>query len=84
MTTSEFDSVKQRLEMIENNVKLNDKNGNRPTLRKRTGQNKGGSTTTSSPSDTSSTGSSTDSSSSGSDDSGPPTLKRRPDDGENN
>jgi predicted Zn-dependent protease len=87
VTTSEFDSVKHRLEMIENNVKLNDAKNNtsKPTLRKRTDQNKGGSTTTSSPNDTTSTGGSTDSSSGSSDDdSGRPTLKRRQDDGSGN
>jgi predicted Zn-dependent protease len=89
VTTSEFDTVKHRLELIENNVKLNDgkNNSNKPTLRKRTDQNKGGSTTTSSPSDPSSTGASTStdpSSTSSDDDSGRPTLKRRPDDGSTN
>lgn len=80
VTTSEFDSVKHRLQLIEANVKVNDKNPNKPTLRKRTDQNKGGSTTT----DTSSGGSNTSSTSSGSDqssdDSDRPTLKRRSDD----
>ncbi len=43
VTTSEFDSVKHRLQMIEANIKVkNEKNG--PTLRKRTDQNKGGNT----------------------------------------
>ena len=43
VTTSAFDSVKHRLEMIENNVKLNDakNNANKPTLRKRTDQEQG-------------------------------------------
>ena len=87
VTTSEFDSVKHRLEMIENNVKLNDakNNSNKPTLRKRTDQNKGGSTSTSTPSDPNSSDSSTGASTSSSDDdSGRPTLKRRTDDGSNN
>ena len=44
VTTSEFDSVKHRLQMIEANVKVKDKNPNKPTLRKRTAQNKGGDT----------------------------------------
>jgi predicted Zn-dependent protease len=84
VSTSEFDSVKARLQMIENNVKLNDaKNPNKPTLRKRTDQNKGGSTTPTAPSASDpnsqpTAGSQPDST--GSDD-GPPTLKRRPDDG---
>jgi predicted Zn-dependent protease len=78
VTTSEFDSVKHRLEMIESNVKVKNANPNKPTLRKRTDQNKGGSTTaggqdpnstsTSAPADTSS------------DDGDRPTLKRRSDD----
>src|ERR1700746_3551042 len=45
VTTSEFDSVKHRLEMIESNQKVKSANPNKPTLRKRTDQNKGGSTT---------------------------------------
>jgi beta-barrel assembly-enhancing protease len=65
VSTSEFDMVKRRLQMIEAGAKLEDKNPNKPTLRKRTDQNKGGSTT-------GDTGS-------GSDDSDRPTLKRRPD-----
>lgn len=85
VSTSEFDSVKRRLEMIENNMKLQDaKNPNKPTLRKRTDQNKGGSTdpnTTSSPSSTPSPSASSGDSGSSSDDDGRPTLKRRPDDG---
>ncbi len=78
VTTSEFDSVKHRLEMIESNVKVKNANPNKPTLRKRTDQNKGGSTSsggqdpnstsTSAPADTSS------------DDGDRPTLKRRSDD----
>ena len=73
VTTSEFDQVKHRLQMIEANVKVNDKNPNKPTLRKRTDQNKGGNTTAGG--DTTSTGSDQSS-----DDSDRPTLKRRPDD----
>ncbi len=69
VSTSEFDTVKRRLQMIESNVKLNDKGSNKPTLRKRTDQNKGGSTSGDQ------TGTST------TDDSDRPTLKRRPDDG---
>ncbi|MFZ0523431.1 MAG: M48 family metallopeptidase, partial [Candidatus Acidiferrales bacterium] len=36
VTTSEFDQVKHRLQLIEANVKVNDKNPNKPTLRKKT------------------------------------------------
>jgi beta-barrel assembly-enhancing protease len=46
VTTSEFDVVKKRLQMIEMNVKVNDKNPNAPKLRKKTGTNDPGSTTT--------------------------------------
>jgi len=70
VSTSEFDSVKRRLQMIESGQKLKDKDSNKPSLRKRTDQNKGG-TTASDPTNTSSTPS---------DDSDRPTLKRRPDD----
>jgi beta-barrel assembly-enhancing protease len=84
VSTSEFDSVKARLQMIENNVKLNDaKNPNKPTLRKRTDQNKGGSTNPNSPSasDPNNSPSAGSGQTAPSDDDGPPTLKRRPDDG---
>jgi predicted Zn-dependent protease len=79
VSTSEFDSVKHRLQLIEANVKVKNNNPNRPTLRKRTGQNKGGNTqppdmggngggnTTAPPDQTQ-------------DDSDRPTLKKRPDD----
>ena len=63
VSTSEFDTVKARLQMIESGQKLN-KNPNKPSLRKRTDQNKGGDTAgdpTSNP------------------DSDRPTLKKRPD-----
>ena len=63
VSTSEFDSVKARLQMIESGQKLN-KNPNKPSLRKRTDQNKGGDTAgdpTANP------------------DSNRPTLKKRPD-----
>lgn len=70
VSTSEFDMVKRRLQMIESGQKLKDKDPNKPSLRKRTDQNKGG-TTASDPTNTSSTPS---------DDSDRPTLKRRPDD----
>ncbi|MGC2331634.1 MAG: M48 family metallopeptidase [Candidatus Acidiferrales bacterium] len=77
VTTSEFDSVKRRLQMIEANIKVDNKNPNKPTLRKRTSQNKGGDTST----DTGSNGNSTSGSDQGStDDSDRPTLQRRPDD----
>ncbi|MGH9735485.1 MAG: M48 family metallopeptidase [Candidatus Acidiferrales bacterium] len=61
--TSDFDTVKKRLEMIESNQKLQDQNPNKPTLRKRTDNNKAGSTA----------GDQTKP------DSDRPTLKRRPD-----
>jgi predicted Zn-dependent protease len=82
VTTSEFDMVKHRLEMIESNQKVKNSGPNKPTLRKRTDQNKGGSntpTTTSGGSDPNSTSTSTSSPNSGSDDDRP-TLKRRTDD----
>ncbi len=70
VTTSEFDQVKHRLQLIEANVKVKDSKG--PSLRKRTSQNKGGNTTA----DPNSTGSDQ----TPSDDSDKPTLQRRPDD----
>jgi predicted Zn-dependent protease len=73
VSTSEFDMVKHRLQMIEANIKLDDKKSNKPSLRKRTDQNKGGSTSP----DQTGTGTSTSGSD---DDSDRPTLKRRPDD----
>jgi predicted Zn-dependent protease len=76
VSTSEFDTVKHRLQMIESNIKLNDKNPNKPSLRKRTDQNKGGSTS----SDPTTTGDPNGTSTGTSDDSDRPTLKRRPDD----
>src|SRR5580700_3448804 len=69
VTTSEFDTVKRRLQLIEANVKVNDKNPNKPTLRKKTATNKPGDSTTTSG------GSSTDPDS----DPDRPTLQRRPD-----
>jgi beta-barrel assembly-enhancing protease len=75
VSTSEFDAVKQRLQMIESNQKVKNANRNKPTLRKRTDQNKGGSTDPSAEGDgTTATGQDTSS-----DDSDRPTLKRRPD-----
>ena len=44
VSTSEFDTVKARLQLIEQNIKVKDNNPNKPTLRKKTAQNKGGST----------------------------------------
>ena len=80
VTTSEFDSVKAPLQLIEANVKVKDNNPNKPTLRKRTAQNKGGNTSPTAggndPNSTSTSGG-TDQTS---DDSDRPTLKRRPDD----
>ena len=63
VTTSEFDTVKARLQMIESGQKLN-KNPNKPSLRKRTDQNKGGDTAGDQTADP---------------DSNRPTLKKRPD-----
>jgi predicted Zn-dependent protease len=75
VSTSEFDNVKHRLQMIESNQKVKNSNPNKPTLRKRTDQNKGGGTgPTTTGGSTTSTGSDT-----GSDDGDKPTLKRRPD-----
>ena len=65
VTTSEFDVVKKRLQMIEMNQKVNNNAPGKPTLRHKTDTNKPGDTT-----------SGTDSG----DDSDRPTLKRRPDD----
>jgi predicted Zn-dependent protease len=78
VTTSEFDSVKHRLEQIESNQKVKNTNPNKPTLRRRTDQNKGGSTTTGGQ-DPNTTSTSAPSADSGSDDDRP-TLKRRTDD----
>jgi predicted Zn-dependent protease len=82
VTTSEFDSVKHRLQLIEANMKVDTKNPNKPTLRKRTSQNKGGDPSA----DTSSGGNNPSASGSdqgSDDDSDRPTLKRRPDDNTN-
>src|SRR5277367_875674 len=81
VTTSEFDTVKTRLEMIEANIKVKDNNPNKPTLRKRTAQNKGGNTSPNDPNSTSTGGNTTSSpDSTSSDDSDRPTLKNRTDD----
>jgi beta-barrel assembly-enhancing protease len=82
VTTSEFDTIKARLQAIEANQKVNNNNPNKPTLRKRTSQNKGGSTD---PNSTSTSGGNDGSSGSSggdtsSDDSDRPTLKHRTDD----
>jgi beta-barrel assembly-enhancing protease len=77
VSTSEFDAVKQRLQMIELNQKVTKASPNRPTLRKRTDQNKGGSTGASTGGDGTPTSTGQDTSS---DDDDAPTLKRRPDD----
>ena len=78
VTTSEFDSVKHRLEMIESNQKVKSASPNKPTLRKRTDQNKGGSTTAGGQ-DPNSTSTSAPADTGGTDDDRP-TLKRRTDD----
>lgn len=65
VTTSEFDTVKRRLQMIEMNEKVTNGKKGGPTLRKKTKN----------PNTTADGGSTDDS-----DDSGRPTLKRRPDD----
>jgi hypothetical protein len=70
VSTSEFDIVKRRLQMIESGQKLKDKDSNKPSLRKRTDQNKGGSTA----------GDQTGAGQTSGDESDRPTLKRRPDD----
>ncbi len=73
VTTSEFDVIKRRLQMIEENQKVSEKNPNKPTLRKKTTPADSGGTQT-----TGNDPSSTQTSSG--DDSDRPTLKRRPDD----
>jgi len=81
VSTSEFDTVKARLQLIEANIKVKDANPNKPTLRKRTSQNKGGNTAPSDPNSTTSGGSSTSTTpDQTSDDSDRPTLKHRTDD----
>ncbi|MDR3721067.1 MAG: M48 family metallopeptidase [Candidatus Acidoferrales bacterium] len=81
VSTSEFDTVKARLQLIEANIKVKDANPNKPTLRKRTSQNKGGNTAPSDPNNTTSGGSSTSTTpDQTSDDSDRPTLKHRTDD----
>jgi beta-barrel assembly-enhancing protease len=79
VTTSEFDTVKARLQLIEANIKVKDSNPNKPTLRKRTTQNKGGNTSPNDPNGTSTGGNttSTPSSDPSSDDGDRPTLQHR-------
>jgi beta-barrel assembly-enhancing protease len=77
VTTSEFDSVKARLQMIEANIKVKDNNPNKPTLRKKTTQNKGGNTAPPDPNSTSNGGNSAPSDPSSTDDSDRPTLQHR-------
>jgi hypothetical protein len=79
VTTSEFDTVKARLQLIEANIKVKDSNPNKPTLRKRTTQNKGGNTSPNDPNGGSNGGSTTSNPSSdpSSDDSDRPTLQHR-------
>jgi beta-barrel assembly-enhancing protease len=83
VTTSEFDTVKHRLEMIESNQKVKNTNPNKPTLRKRTDQNKGGSTTPGGQDpnkDPNSTSTSAPAPADTGSDDDRPTLKRRSDD----
>jgi beta-barrel assembly-enhancing protease len=82
VSTSEFDTVKARLQLIEANVKVKDANPNKPTLRKKTSQNKGGNTAPPDPNSTSTSsgGSSGSSGGTSSDDGDRPTLKHRTDD----
>ncbi|MFY9753132.1 MAG: M48 family metallopeptidase [Candidatus Acidiferrales bacterium] len=70
VSTSEFDMVKARLQMLENNEKVDKKKAGGPSLRHKTQTNK--------PSDPNSTADGSDT-----DDPDKPTLKRRPDDGTN-
>ncbi len=69
VTTSEFDVVKHRLQMIDANMKVNDKNPNAPKLRKKTQQGGGNN-----PNSTS-----TDPNDPNASDPDRPTLQRRPD-----
>jgi predicted Zn-dependent protease len=80
VSTSEFDSVKERLGSIENGQKVKAATSNKPTLRKKTTPSKGGDPTTSGGSDGSSTSTTSGSDPNSTDDSDRPTLKRRPDD----
>jgi predicted Zn-dependent protease len=80
VTTSEFDTVKHRLQMIDSNQRVKNTSPNKPTLRKRTDQNKGGSTGGSSDPSAGGSTTSTAPDTTSSDDSDKPTLKRRPTD----
>jgi predicted Zn-dependent protease len=80
VTTSEFDTVKHRLQMIDSNQRVKNTSPNKPTLRKRTDQNKGGSTGGSSDPSAGGSTTSTGPDTTSSDDSDKPTLKRRPTD----
>ena len=72
VTTSEFDTVKRRLQMIEMNMKVDDKkNPNKPSLRKKTDQQPNKGSTGGDPQSTSSDPTT--------DDPDRPTLQRRPD-----
>jgi beta-barrel assembly-enhancing protease len=87
VTTSEFDTVKARLQMIEQNIKVKDNNPNKPTLRKKTPQNKGGNSAPPDPNSTSTSSGDPNGGNSGdtsSDDSDRPTLKHRTDDSDPN
>jgi len=84
VTTSEFDTIKARMQMINANIKVRDSKTNKPTLRKKTEQNKGGNTD---PNSTASGNSKDGGNSQGgdtSDDSDRPTLKHRTDDSQPN
>lgn len=69
VSTSEFDLVKRRLQMLQMNLKVSNGKGNKPTLRKKTEQTQ--QTGQAPPDQTTDQGA----------DPGRPTLKRRPDDG---
>jgi beta-barrel assembly-enhancing protease len=69
VTTSEFDTVKRRLQLIENNIKVKDNGSDKPTLRKRTDEQ---TKTSKAPGDTTASGDPNE-------DPDRPTLKRRPD-----
>jgi predicted Zn-dependent protease len=78
VTTSEFDQVKSRLQMIENNMKVSDKNPNKPTLRKKT-QQSGGSQTGGQNGGNNPNSTGTDPNDPNASDPDRPTLQRRPD-----
>ena len=84
VTTSEFDTVKARLQMIEQNIKVKDNNPNKPTLRKKTAQNKGGNTAPPDPNSTSTSSGGGNGGDTTTDDSDRPTLKHRTDDSDPN